>query len=105
MPRGDPAYRGAAGRLQQIRHGQGPRRHFAGDTAQPDQEPGFLTVLGGGVGACRSYVQRVGKDARIEEVQRDEVEERARERFGNDAPLPGDVELADSISDLRHTPW
>jgi hypothetical protein len=33
------------------------------------------------------------------------LEERARERFGNDAPLPGDIELADNISNSRHTPW
>jgi hypothetical protein len=33
------------------------------------------------------------------------LEERARERFGNDAPLPGDIELADAISNSRHTPW
>ena len=33
------------------------------------------------------------------------LEERARERFGNDAPLPGDIELTDSIWNSRHTPW
>jgi hypothetical protein len=33
------------------------------------------------------------------------LEERARERFGNDAPLPGDIELADGIASSRYTPW
>jgi hypothetical protein len=44
-----------------------------------------------------------GAAARIRWLQG--LEERARERFGNDAPLPGDVELTDSISSSHHTPW
>jgi hypothetical protein len=33
------------------------------------------------------------------------LEGQSRERFGNAAPLPGDIELADSISISRYTPW